>query len=82
MAEDMADPHELLYRWDDLDSDVDHLEAVVQDLRNRDLASRRLASSWSDSDRDNNLPVRDCYLHPTPQDPELHRVRVHVCAFK
>jgi len=83
-SEDMAIPHGPLYRWDDLDSDIRHHQTIVQDLRNRDRASRLKVPTISgpNSSDDLDLPVKNGHLYPTPQDPELYRVRVHVHIFK
>jgi hypothetical protein len=60
-----------LCRWNSLEDDMGHLERIVEDLRQRDRASRQL------TDNDDG-PVGDSYLLPTPQDPGLYRVRVRV----
>ena len=68
-----------LHQWDDLVSEVEGLEKIVQNLRNRERATRNSAMLSAESDQD--IPV-NCHLYPTPQDPELYRVQVYVRTFK
>jgi hypothetical protein len=58
---------------------VGRLEEIVQDLRDRDRASRHTPSvPWPELESDSSLPVRVCHSYPTLKDPDLYRVRVHV----
>jgi hypothetical protein len=64
-----------LCRWNNLENDVGHLEKIVEDLRKRDRASRKL------TDHDDG-PIGDSYLYPMPQDAGIYRVRVRVRTVK
>lgn len=76
MAHHIANQVAPLRRWDDLDSEVQFLDEVVQRLRHREgVRSSRFL--WADAD--DGLPVKD---YPTPEDPDLYRVRVQVGALK